>query len=138
MLDLPGGTYWRSWSEFLDAEVEPRGLVSPEDRSLFLVTDDVDVATAELLGFYGNYHSCRWVGDLLVLRLERPPDRAQLAALNGRFSDILTHGRIRLSKPLPPERADDDHLDLARLAFRFDKMHYGRLRQLIDALNSLP
>ncbi len=138
MLDLPGGTYWQAWCDFLDKEVQPRGLVSPEDRSLFLVTDDVDEATAELLGFYRNYHSCRWVGDLLVLRLQRPPDQAELAALNGRFSDILAHGRMRLTKPLPPERADDDHLDLARLAFRFDKVHYGRLRQLINALNSLP
>jgi uncharacterized protein (TIGR00730 family) len=138
MLDLPGGTYWRSWSEFLESEVEPRGLVSVDDRSLFLVTDDVGEATGELLGFYRNYHSCRWVGDLLVLRLRRPPDRAELAALNGAFGDIVAKGRMRLSKPLSPERADHDHLDLARLVFRFDKLHYGRLRQLIDALNSLP
>jgi hypothetical protein len=26
-------------------------------------------------------------------------------------------------------------LELARAAFRFDRVHYGRLRQLIDALN---
>ncbi len=45
---------------------------------------------------------------------------------------------MRLTRPLAPERADDDHLELPRLAFRFDKFHYGRLRQLIDALNALP
>jgi hypothetical protein len=50
----------------------------------------------------------------------------------------VAHGRLRLSKPLPPERADGDHLELARLVLRFDKLHYGRLRQLIDALNRLP
>ena len=27
--------------------------------------------------------------------------------------------------------------DTPRLAFRFDKFHYGRLRQLIDAVNQL-
>ncbi len=137
LLDLPGGSYWRSWSDFLAAEVEPRGLVSADDRALFRVTDDVGDATDELLGFYRNYHSCRWVGDLLVVRMQRPPDPAQLAALNADFADIVARGRMRLSKPLPPERADDDHLDLARLVFRFDKLHYGRLRQLIDALNAL-
>ncbi len=137
MLDLPGGSYWSSWSEFLANEVEPRGLVSPDDRSLFLVTDDVGAATDELLGFYRNFHSCRWVGDLFVIRLERPPDPAELAELNRAFADIVAQGRMRLSKPLPPERADRDHLDLARLVFRFDKLHYGRLRQLIDALNAL-
>ncbi len=137
MLDLPGGTYWRSWSEFLADEVEPRGLVSSDDRSLFLVTDDVGEATDELLRFYRNYHSCRWVGDLLVLRLQRPPGPAGLAELNTTFADIVARGRMRLSKPLPPERATGDHLDLARLVFRFDKVHYGRLRQLIDALNAI-
>jgi uncharacterized protein (TIGR00730 family) len=137
MLDVPGGSYWQGWEEFLSSEVEPRGLVSPEDRALFRVTDDVEQAVAEILGFYRNYQSCRWVGDLLVMRLAVAPDRSELADLNRRFADIVTGGTMRLSKPLAPERADHDHLDLERLVFRMDKMHYGRLRQLIDALNQI-
>ena len=138
MLDVPGGTYWREWDDFLQSEVEPRGLVSVDDRSLFMITDEVAEATAEILGFYRNYQSCRWVGDLLVMRLKVAPDRAALADLNQRFGDIVASGAMRMSKPLPPERADADDLDLPRLVFRFDKIHYGRLRQLIDALNELP
>jgi uncharacterized protein (TIGR00730 family) len=138
MLDVPGGTYWREWDDFLQSEVEPRGLVSVDDRSLFMITDDVAEATAEILGFYRNYQSCRWVGDLLVMRLKVAPDRAALADLNHRFGDIVASGAMRMSKPLPPERADADNLDHPRLVFRFDKIHYGRLRQLIDALNELP
>ena len=138
MLDVPGGTYWRGWDQFLRSEVEPRGLVSDDDRSLFMITDAVDQATAEILGFYRNYQSCRWVGDLLVMRLKVAPDRAGLADLNSRFADIVATGAMRMSKPLPPERADADNLDLPRLVFRFDKIHYGRLRQLIDILNGLP
>ena len=49
----------------------------------------------------------------------------------------MTSGVIRTVDPLPPERADDDVVDLPRLALRFDKVHYGRLRQLIDAVNAL-
>ncbi len=138
MLDIPGGNYWSDWDRFLRAAVEPRGLVSPDDRSLFLITDNVEEATAEVLGFYRNYQSCRWVGDLLVIRMLRAPDRRQLAELNAEFTDIVAGGTIRVSKPLPPERSDADHLDQDRVAFRFDKMHYGRLRQFIDALNRLP
>ncbi len=41
MLDVPGGTYWQGWDEFIRHKVEPRGLVSPEDRALFTITDDV-------------------------------------------------------------------------------------------------
>jgi len=138
LLDVPGGTYWSGWDEFLRTTVEPRGLVSPDDRSLFLITDDVNAATAEILGFYRNYQSCRWVGDLLVIRVLTAPDRDQLARLNSEFVDIVAEGAMRLSRPLPPERSDGDHLELDRLVFRFDKIHYGRLRQLIDALNRLP
>jgi uncharacterized protein (TIGR00730 family) len=137
MLDIPGGTYWSGWDTFLRTEVEPLGLISPDDRSLFMITDDVDRATGEILGFYRNYHSCRWVGDLLVMRLQAPPSPPALAELNRSFSDIVASGTMRLSKPLPPERSVGEHLDLARLVFRFDKIHYGRLRQLIDALNRL-
>ncbi len=137
MLDVPGGTYWQRWHEFIHTEVEPRGLVSADDRSLYLVTDQVDAATTEILDFYRNYQSCRWVGDLLVVRLLVAPDPTQLAELNHRFSDIVASGAMRMSKPLPPERSDNDRLDLARLVFRFDKIHYGRLRQLIDVLNQL-
>jgi uncharacterized protein (TIGR00730 family) len=135
MLDIPGGTFWNGWSRFLAEDLEPRGLVSQDDRSFFTITDDVSVATGLLLGFYRNYRSCRWVGDLLVLRMAVAPDKAQLADLNRRFADIVTTGVIRKVDPLPPERADDDVTDLPRLALRFDRVHYGRLRQLIDAIN---
>ncbi|HVC66616.1 MAG TPA: TIGR00730 family Rossman fold protein [Acidimicrobiales bacterium] len=137
LLDVPGGTFWDGWSRFLAEEVEPRGLVSDDDRAFFTITDDVSAATAELLGFYRNYRSCRWVGDLLVLRMAVRPDGEQLTDLNRRFGDIVTSGVIRRVDPLPPERADGDVVDLPRLALRFDRVHYGRLRQLIDAVNGL-
>ena len=119
------------------AEVVSGGLVSPEDRSLYVITSDVDEAASELLDFYRNYHSCRWVGDLLVIRLRVAPTRAELAELNERFSDIVASGSIRPAKPLGPERSSSDHLELPRVALRFDRIHYGRLRHLIDALNAL-
>jgi hypothetical protein len=135
LLDTPGGTYWEGFTRFLTEHVEPRGLVSEDDRALYTVTDDVDRAVDELLGFYRNYHSSRWVGDLLVLRMRWAPDRERLADLNTRFHDVVTTGSIRTATPFPPERSDGDHLELDRLALHFDRVHLGRLRQLIDALN---
>jgi hypothetical protein len=32
---------------------------------------------------------------------------------------------------------DNEHVDLARIAFNFNRKDYGRLRQMIDVLNSL-
>ncbi|MGH9046875.1 MAG: Rossman fold protein, TIGR00730 family, partial [Acidimicrobiales bacterium] len=92
-------------------------------------------AAQEVLDFYRNYHSCRFVGDLLVLRLQVTPNHQELAELNKEFKDIVVSGTIRTASPFPPERSDHDQLDLKRIALRFDRVHYGRLRQLIDALN---
>jgi len=133
MIETPGGSYWHGWLRFVEEQAIAAGWVSPEDRALFRVTDTMEEAAEEILGFYRNYHSCRWVGDLLVLRLQIQPSKAELAELNRRFSDIVTRGAIRTAAPFPPER--DDHPELPRLAFRFDRFHYARLRELINAIN---
>jgi len=138
LLDVPGGTYWRSWERFVRDEVVARGLVSPEDLQLFRITDDVGATTRELFGFFRNYHSLRYVGARLVIRLRAAPTRAELAGLNERFAGILTRGRIESSPPQPPEVAGNDHLELPRIALHFDRASHGRLRALIDALNALP
>jgi len=135
LVETPGGSYWSRWAEFVQELAHSHGYVSPEDLSLFRIVTTVDAAAKEVLDFYRNYHSCRWVGDLLVLRVQHAPTRRQLAQLNQAFRDVVVSGPIRLASPFPPERSDNDQLDLARVVLRFDRFHYGRLRQLIDALN---
>jgi hypothetical protein len=133
MVETPGGTYWHSWRRFVQEAAIDAGWVSPEDQALFKVTNTLEEACDEVLGFYRNYHSIRWVGDLLVLRLQVQPSKAEIADLNRRFADIVVRGNIRTAGTFPPER--NDHPELPRLAFRFDRFHYARLRQLIDAVN---
>ena len=62
-------------------------------------------------------------------------DQAELADLNRRFGDIVARGTIRSTAAFPPERSSNDHPELPRLALRFDKWHFARLRLLIDAIN---
>ena len=138
LLDTPGGSYWNGFDHFLTTEVGRAGMISPEDRTLYCITDSVDEAVAEIEGFYRNYHSLRYVGDRLILRLNARPTRAEIDDLNERFADIVVGGRIERANPLPPEVATDDQLDKARLQLRFDNRSHARLRQLIDALNALP
>ena len=78
------------------------------------------------------------MGDTLVIRLEATPTAEEVAQLSTRFADAL-HRPIRiLDAPLPAERRSEDFPELARVALRFDRVSYARLRELIDALNTLP
>ena len=137
LLEVPGGTYWRSWDRFVREEVVARGLVSPDDLELLRITDDVAEATAEIFGFFRNYHSMRYVNPRLVIRLRSAPTRAEVADLNEQFADICVRGRIETAPPQPAEISGNDHVELPRIALHFDRASHGRLRALIDALNSL-
>jgi uncharacterized protein (TIGR00730 family) len=137
LLELPDGSYWRGWKRFVDEEVVSRRLVNPVDESLYRIAGNVEEAAAEIIGFYRNYHSVRWVGDTLVLRLNAAPTDGEVAALSAAFADVVPGKIRRLDGPLQAERRAAEFPDLPRLAMRFDRMSYGRLRQLIDAVNGL-
>jgi uncharacterized protein (TIGR00730 family) len=132
-LDAPGGSYWRAWEDYLHSHLHARGLIDEQDLSLFKITDDVDEAVAEILNFYSNYHSSRYVGEHLVLRVRHVPDAEALDALNAEFGDIVTSGVIETRGPLPEEGDDVPHLP--RVTLRFNRRDRGRLRRLVDHLN---
>ncbi len=133
-VDSPGGSYWKDWEAYLRDHLCERGLIDENDLALFRVTDDVDVATQEILNFYNNYHSSRWVGNQLSIRVRRAPDEEQLEGLNEAFSDILTSGRIEVTDAFPREEGDAPHFP--RVALHFNRRANGRLRKLIDRLNT--
>jgi hypothetical protein len=137
LLEVPGGTYWQAFQRFMEDEVGESGLISPDDRYLYCVTDDATAAADEIMGFYRNYHSRRFVRDELVLRLRARPTDDEIELLNREFSDICVAGSggIRATGALPAEVSGDDHVDLPRIAFTFDLLHHGRLRRLIDTVN---
>jgi uncharacterized protein (TIGR00730 family) len=135
LLDVPGGTYWQRWLNFVQAELADRNYVSPADMALVHVTDNVDDAVDELTGFYANYHSLRFVEGELVLRMHHAPDAGQLAILNRDFADIVARGKIEVIGPTKVESDDGDFPDLDRIRFRFDRRGWARLRVLIDAIN---
>lgn len=135
LLDPKGSTYWERWRDFVTKELLSAGLISPADMDLFLVTDDVEEAADEMCHFYKTYHSSRAVGPRLVLRLKREVGNDELKELNGQFSDIIKNGEIERIEATESEIRDDDHVDLHRIAFHFDRHGFARLRLMINALN---
>jgi uncharacterized protein (TIGR00730 family) len=136
-LDTPGDEYWEAVDEFVENHLVARGLVSPLDRSLYCITDDHEVAVREIERFYANYHSLRYIGDELVIRMYHRPTDAQLQDLNERFGSLAVDGLIRRVEPYGIERRQNDHVELDRIAFEFDRHGYSSLRSLIDAINDL-
>ncbi len=135
-VDEPGGTYWAAWQEWVKEQLLDKGLISPEDLSLYTITDDVEQAVDAVLGFYCVYNSMRFIRDKLVLRLHVDPPDAFVERLNDEFGELVESGRIKKVKAHRLE-ADDAHLEqLPRLSFRFNRRNLGRLRQMIDLINS--
>jgi uncharacterized protein (TIGR00730 family) len=136
-ISAPGRPFWQNAMTYVRERLLAGGLISEEDLHLFRVTDDVPSAVAEIQRFYRVYHSARYVGDELILRLQREPGPDVLERLSKDFADIILRGSLRMSGPLP-EEIDPIHAELPRLVFHFNRINYGRLRKLIDALNEIP
>ena len=135
LLDVPGGTYWAHWRSFVEAELAGSGYISKPDLDLVRVFNDVDDAVEELIGFYANYQSQRFVQGRLVLRMHHAPSSAEVARLSDEFSDLLVRGDIERIEPTDAEIADGDAVELERLALWFNRRSWARLRALIDQLN---
>jgi uncharacterized protein (TIGR00730 family) len=136
-LDTPGESFWGPVNELITKVLLPRRLIEPADLALYCVTDQAQAAVDEINNFYRTYHSIRFFGDDLVIRLQHAPTPEELIALNAEFADICQRSAITPASPRPAEIAEDDNIDLARISLKFDKRHWNRLRSLINALNRL-
>jgi uncharacterized protein (TIGR00730 family) len=135
LLDQPSGDYWTAFDQFVRRQLLDRGMIGKEDMSLYRLTDRMEDAVAEILGFFRVYHSMRYVRDSLVLRLQQRPSDELIEQINDRFSDILIDGRFTVGEPLAEEREESELAALPRLIFHFNRRSFGRLRQLIDCIN---
>lgn len=136
LVDKPGGRYWETWFSFLGEYLLGLGLVSEEDFHLFHMTHSVDDAVQHFLDFYKNFRSYRWVGARMVIRLTQRLTAAALAELNATFDDILKTPEIIQTGALPEEANEPELAEFPRLVLTPHQRNFGRLRQLIDAINA--
>lgn len=136
LVDSPGGTYWQHWRTWVAAELLRNGMISQEDMNLFLITDDINRAVDEIVTFYKRYHSSRYVGDKLVLRLNSPISDGLLERLNDTYGKILAGGKIE-QFPGPIEGESGERPDKVRLAMQFNRKNIGMLRLMVNDINRL-
>jgi len=138
LFDEPGGTYWSHWKHYVERELAARGYIGKNDFSLFDIVQSVDDAVEIVDNFYRRYHSLRFVGDRLVIRINSPIDGEKITELKEQYSDILLNGGDIFASEALPEEADEPVIsDLPRLVIDFNRREHGRLRQLIDTINAV-
>ncbi len=135
LVDAKGGKYWKFWLQFMSEHLMRLNLISETDFALFKVTDDIEVAISEIVQFYSNFHSYRYVGDKLVLRIENALSDGAVKKLQSDFSDITNDGVIEQTVMLDTEKDEKDLTHMTRIVLRHKRRDFGRLRMLIDAIN---
>ncbi len=110
LIDDDNGDYWEPWFKYLKDVLLKRGLISGEDFSLFTITRDPYEAVELIDAYYRNYHSLRFVGSTMVIRLNNPLSNEQIGILESEFHAILVPGtRLRVGGPLPKEQDQPDN-----------------------------
>ena len=135
LLDHEEDNYWDRWVEFLSSVMIEQGFASINDLNLVYQAKSAQEAIDRIANYYRVFHSLRYIGDLTVLRLTKTLPTARVQELNAEFQDIIVKGSLQSTSPHKQELKNKEHLDLPRLSLYFDKLGFGRLNQLIEAIN---
>ena len=136
-LDPPGSKYWSSWRTWLKMHLARNGLIDPDDIGLIDFTHSAEKAVEIVTNFYRNYHSIRYIRDLLVMRIKRPITGKKLDRLNRRFGKILKKGKIQQHENPFQEETNEhfDTQDLTRISFYFNRRSLALLKRMIEEIN---
>ncbi len=135
LMDQPDGTYWKDWRELVKTQLADLKYINEEDLNLFIIPKTVEEAVEKTTLFYKTYHSVRYFSDITIIRLNHSLKKSTLAELNSKFKDILVSGQIEMCDPSEFSLDHTDYMDKYRLIFKFDRLSYGRLCDLIWTLN---
>lgn len=133
LVEGENGVYWRDWRKYIEEHLLANGWISPEDLNLFYIAKSTEDAVQHVQNFYRRYHSSRYVGDQLVIRLTKELSDEQIQELNERYQVLIEKGKIEKTSALLPQ--ETDHLELPRLIFHHTNQDFGNLRAMIDTIN---
>ena len=136
-VEPPGGVFWRPMLRFFREQMLRQGMISRSDEAIYRLAHSSREAADAILRFYAVYHSVRYVGNALVVRLQHELSAGALARLNREFRDLLASGTFVQRGALPEEVEEPDLAALPRLVFHFNRRQFGRLIQLVDRINEL-
>lgn len=139
LLDSPEEPFWDHLVRFLQAGPLRQAMVDPDDFMFFRQSRSAQDCFEIVKRFYSNYQGMRWHGELMTLWLKHPPSAMTQEALSESFADICTQPGIWDSSAKFSDSAPHSWFGNTRLSsvsLHFDKRSYGRLFELIGALNN--
>lgn len=134
-LDTPGQAFWRPLMAAMEPLLLERGLISPDDTSLYDICSDTASAADVIHSFYANYDSLRVVRGDTYLRIKRPVPADAFAEIAKRHSHISNASGIRQAEASREEQRDNDLPHLPRVVLRYTGKGWAALRPLINDLN---
>ncbi len=134
MLEGKGGGYWEEFHAFARNALLSRQMISEDDTALYYHAKNPADAVRHVLDFYRNYHSSRYAGDELIIRVRRHLADGHLATLNDEFARLVKTGQIRQGGP---HEQEDEHIELPRITLTHTRRDFGLVRKLIDRINEL-
>ena len=134
-LEVPGQPFWTPLMKVLEPLLLDHGLISESDTSLYTITDNIEDAVNEITNFYANYHSIRFVNDVLYIRLQRSVPTERFSEIARRCAALASDGVIEQTTATAEEIHDNDMPEMPRVSLRYAAKGFADLRELIDALN---
>ncbi len=135
LMEPKGSTYWADWKTFIKNHLVKTGFANKDDLNIFCILKSADEAVKYIEDFYKVYHSIRYISGLTVIRLNKKLSDKALSLINQEFNDILTSGEICPTQAMKEEIEKNEYPGLPRLVMNFNMRNYGRLCQLIHAIN---
>ena len=137
LMELPGEDYWMRWDSFIRGQLLERGLISPEDLSIYKICSSAQEGMDWVKFYYSTYHSMRQVRRQLVVRLEKELTDEHVAILNDEFADLVEKGKIAKASALAEERNESELSHKPRLIFNYHQKSAARLNLMFLRINEL-
>ncbi len=136
LIEPEGFGFWKYFIEFVEKALLAKGFISPPDRRLYQIFHSVEDSIAHIEDFYRVFHSMRFLKQGVALRLKKPLGKKLLAEIQEEFATLAGKGQFVECGPLAEEANEPELAKLTRLVFTFDRKDYGRMRDLIDFINT--
>ena len=134
-LEVPGDPFWTPLMNTMEPLLRKHGLISDNDHTLYRIADSIEEAVDEIVGFYSNYHSIRFVDGVMYIRIHRRIPDLYFDAIAREHAHLATDITITQNLATDAEQRDSDHVNLTRVALNYAGKGFASIRPLIDALN---